>query len=370
MTTTEMMQGTGQAAETDPREALVGRLFESVIAAGELYTLYLGEQLGLYRALADGEWKTSATLAGSTGIAERYAREWLEQQAASAYVETKGTADGGRLFRLDPRAAEVLLDKDSPFYFGVAGRVAHGLAQALPRLVEAYRSGGGIPWSEYGAGISEIQGDFNRATFLNSLGQEWLPSIVDLDARLQADPPARIADIGCGTGWSSIAMATAYPKTRVDGFDLDDTAIMIARANGEDRGVAARVSFEVRDAADPANVGQYDLVTAFEMIHDLSQPVAVLRAARAMLKPGGSMLIMDERVAEEFAAPADPVERLMYLSSALLCLPNSMAEPPSAATGTVMRPATLRRYAAEAGFSATEIVPVEHPFFRFYRLTP
>jgi 2-polyprenyl-3-methyl-5-hydroxy-6-metoxy-1,4-benzoquinol methylase len=216
----------------------------------------------------------------------------------------------------------------------------------------------------------EAQADMNRPVFLNLLGQEWLPAIPDVHARLQADPPARVADVGCGGGWSSIGIARAYPKVHLDGLDVDEPSIALARANAAEAGLADRVSFHARDAADPDLAGRYDLVTAFEVVHDLAQPVEVLRAMRALLADGGAAIVMDEKVAETFAAPGDEVERFMYGFSVLCCLPAGLAESPSAGTGTVMRPATLLRYARAAGFREVEILPIEHDFFRLYRLVP
>jgi 2-polyprenyl-3-methyl-5-hydroxy-6-metoxy-1,4-benzoquinol methylase len=204
--------------------------------------------------------------------------------------------------------------------------------------------------------------------FINLLGTEWLPAIPDVHERLQSGMPARVADVGCGTGWSSIAIARAYPNVQVDGFDLDETSIAIARENAVAAGVADRVTFAVRDAADPQLAGRYDLVTAFETVHDMARPAEALRAMRALAREGGAVIIADERVGETFSAPGDEIERLNYGFSVLHCLPASLAETPSAGIGTVMRPPTLRRLAAEAGFREVEILPIENDFWRFYRL--
>jgi 2-polyprenyl-3-methyl-5-hydroxy-6-metoxy-1,4-benzoquinol methylase len=197
-----------------------------------------------------------------------------------------------------------------------------------------------------------------------------------VDQRLLGDPPAKVADIGCGAGWSSIAIARAYPNVRVDGFDVDGPSIELARRNAAAAGVADRVSFSVQDVTDPALAerlaGSYDLVAAFEMVHDVAGPVEVLRTMRRLAREDGAVIVMDERTEEQFTAPGNPMERLFYSISLFVCLPWGMAgatpEQPSAATGTVMRPATLRRYAQEAGFQSVEILPIEHDFFRFYRL--
>jgi 2-polyprenyl-3-methyl-5-hydroxy-6-metoxy-1,4-benzoquinol methylase len=351
------------------RDAFVGRLFESGLRAGELMTVYLGDRLGLYRALAAGP-ATPAELASRAGTSERYTREWLEQQAVAGIVQVDDAtaAEADRRYGLPAAHAEVLLERDSLNYLAPLARIVGSIAETLPALVSAYRTGGGVPWTAYGADGREAQADLNRPMYINLLGAEWLPSVPDVHARLQADPPARVADIGCGAGWSSIAIATAYPKVQVDGFDSDEASISLAQQNSADAGVAFRVTFQTRDAADPALEGRYDLVTFFECVHDMARPVEALRTARSVLTEGGAVIIADERVAETFTAPGDDVERFMYMASTLVCLPAGLAEQPSAGTGTVMRPDTLRRYAAQAGFREVEILPIESPFWRFYRL--
>ena len=201
-------------------------------------------------------------------------------------------------------------------------------------------------------------------------GSELLPAIPTLHKRLTSDPPARVADVACGVGWAGISIAKAYPGVRVDGFDLDGSSIALAKANAKASGVDDRVTFAVRDAADPAAAAKYDLAIVIEAIHDLSRPVEVLDAIRRMLRPGGSALIADEKTEDTFTAPASEMERMYYGFSIFTCLPAAMTERPTAATGTVMRPDTLRRYAEEAGFGGFEVLPIENDFFRFYRLTP
>jgi 2-polyprenyl-3-methyl-5-hydroxy-6-metoxy-1,4-benzoquinol methylase len=174
--------------------------------------------------------------------------------------------------------------------------------------------------------------------------------------------------VACGAGWSSIAIARAYPNVRVDGLDLDEASIEVARSNAREAGLGDRLRFHLRDAADPELAGRYDLVTVFEAIHDMSQPVEALHAMRGLAAETGAVLVVDERVADSFTAPGDEVERYMYGWSILCCLPTGMASQPSAATGTVMRADTLARYAREAGFERVEVLPVEHDFFRLYRL--
>jgi SAM-dependent methyltransferase len=195
-------------------------------------------------------------------------------------VEDPELDPSARRYILPAGHAEVMLDQDSLNYLAPIARFTMGLMLPLPALVEALRTGEGIPYPHYGA--REGQADANRPMFVNLLGSEWLPSVPDVHVRLQADPPARVADISCGAGWSSISIARAYPNVRVDGYDSDEPSIELARQNAEQAGVAERVSFHVRDASDPALEGHYDLATAFECVHDMGRPVEALRAMRRM----------------------------------------------------------------------------------------
>jgi 2-polyprenyl-3-methyl-5-hydroxy-6-metoxy-1,4-benzoquinol methylase len=358
----------GRGGPGDVAAALAGRLRHDVVGALELFTVYLGERLGLYRALRDGP-TTSSELAGRTGTAERYVREWLEHQAASGLLEVEGPAAGplARLYRLPPEHVPVLADPDDVRYRAFSGVEVVRAGRGLADLAEAFRTGGAppaLPWAPEG------RADYNRAVYLHLLGRQWLPAIPEAHRRLRRQPPALVADLACGAGWSSIAMAQAYPLVRVNGFDLDPDVIAAARRNAAQAGVADRVSFTVTDASGPGMTGRYDLVTIFEGLHDMSRPVDALRAARDMIGQSGSVIIADELVAEEFTAPAAELERYHYGWSVVACLPSAMGDPHTSATGAVMRPATLRHYAQQAGFASVEVLPIETETWRFYRLTP
>jgi SAM-dependent methyltransferase len=237
-------------------------------------------------------------------------------------------------------------------------------------VLEAFRSGDGVPYADYGADLHEGQARFTKPLFDNLLATAWLPAVPAIHDRLRGDPPARVADIACGLGRSSIAIARGYPKVAVDGLDLDRASIDRAQQLLPGSGVEDRVAFHCRDAADPELSGRYDLVTIFEALHDMSYPVDVLRAARGLLADGGRVLIGDERTAERFALDAGDVERLYYGFSVLHCLPVGMVGENAAGTGTVMREDTVRGYAEEAGFAGFEVAPIENDFWRFYLLTP
>jgi SAM-dependent methyltransferase len=350
-------------------DALAERIFGSLLGTMEVFTIYLGDRLGLYAALA-GEPANAAELATRAGVAERYAREWLEQQAVYGLLEVddvSAPADGRR-YTLPAEHAEVFLDKDALTYLTPAARMFISAAQQMPALIQAYRTGGGVNWRDFGPDMSEGQELMNRPSFIAMMGS-WIPQgMPDVHERLSAG--GRVADVGCGGGWSSIAIAKAYEGVTVDGYDLDEPAVERARRSAAEQGLADRVRFHAVDPAEMDHGEGYDLVCAFECIHDMPQPVPVLRAMRTMAGESGGVMVMDERVAHEFTAPGDEIERLMYGFSTLVCLPDGMSHPDSVGTGTVMRPGTFEGYAAEAGFDRVEILPIEADFWRFYRLHP
>lgn len=357
--------------EPDQAEAFVGRLFEAAVGGWELLTAHLGLQLGLYAALADvPTGLTTAGLAEVTGVHPRYVREWLEQQVIAGILEVDDptAAPETRTFTLPRAHAAVLLDQHSPFYAAPLADWTAAVPAVLPQLVEAYRSGGGLAWGDFGDIVLDGQAAFNRPLFEHTLADNLAAHLPDIDARLKAQG-GRIADVACGYGWSSVALASAYPDATVDAIDVDGLSVDRARANVGEAHLAERVRVRLADAATDDLGGPYDLVTIFEAVHDMPRPVEVLSNIRKSLAPGGAVLVMDENVADEFGeGVGNPVERFMYTASLLCCLPAGMAEQPSAATGTVMRPSTMTRYAEEAGFSKTIQLPIEDGFHKYYRL--
>ena len=349
-------------------EQLSDRLFQALIHTLELFGVYLGKRLGLYAALHAQGPLTSAGLAAGAGIGERYAREWLEQQAVAGLiaVDDAGRPAAERRYSLPAPHVGVLVDPDHAAHLAPFAEMAAGIGGALEHVVGAYRSGGGVPYEAYGAAFVSGQGGINRPAFQQDLTGAWLPAIPDLHRRLAADPPARVADVGCGVGWSTLALARAYPKAQVVGYDADAPSIGEARRRAAAAGLA--VCFEQRSAE--ALEGPFDLIVVLEALHDMARPTRALAAFRAALALGGAVLIADERVAEQFIAPGDPVERMMYGWSVVHCLPVAMAEQPSEAIGTAIRPDTVRRCARDAGFAGCEVLPIDSPLFRFYRLTP
>lgn len=356
--------GTSSSGEP-PADAIADRVVQAALGAVDLVAIYIGDRLGWYRSLAADGPATAEELAARTGADSRYAREWLEQQAVSGLLDA--TDAEPRTFTLSPAGAEVFTDEHSTAYLAPLGRMFCGAAKQLPELLAAYRSGGGVGWSQYGADARDSQSDMNRPWYEHALAGA-LRSVPELDALLRT-PGAAIADVGCGGGWSTIALARAYPDATLHGFDIDAASVELARSNvAESPDVGGRITVTEADAAGLPS-GGYQAVFAFECVHDMPRPVEVLAAARRALAPGGVMIVMDEAVADEFTAPGDELERLMYGFSLMVCLPDGMSHPPSAATGTVMRASTMRRYATEAGFGRVDVLPIEDfGFWRFYLL--
>jgi SAM-dependent methyltransferase len=350
-------------------EALAERLLTDAVATMETFNVHLGLSLGLYQALAGG--KTDARgLAERAAIHPRYAREWLEQQAVAGIIEADGDPDDpyARIFTLPEAHREVLLDGDSPAYLGPLAGFATSFATILPELATAFRTGGGVPYSAYGPLTRHGIAGMNRPMYRSGFG-DWLAALPDRQQRL-ASGPARVLDLGCGTGASSVAIAELFPQVRVHGVDLDEASVTEARERAAGHQLSDRVSFSQADAAAlTAGGDRYDLVCVFEALHDMADPVAVLRAVRGLLAPGGAVLVADERVAERFSAPGDLTERLNYGFSVLHCLPATRAEGSAVEAGTVLRPETVHEYATRAGLAST-VLPVEHDLWRFYRLDP
>ena len=363
---------TSAASAGQRRDELVERLFGSALGAMDLLCVYLGDRLGMYGALADSGPSTSAELASTTGVHERYAREWLEQQALTGILEAvdPDASDAERRYAVPAGHDEVLLDASSLNHMAPMAQLVVACGLPIHAVLDAFRTGDGVPYADYGADLHEGQARFTEPLFDNLLATEWFPAVAAIHDRLNGDPPARVADVACGLGRSSIAIARGYPKVTVDGIDLDQASIARAQQSLPASGVEDRVAFQCRDAADPELSGRYDLVTIFEALHDMSYPVAVLRAARGLLTDGGHVLIGDEKTAERFALDAGDVERLYYGFSVLHCLPVGMIGENAAGTGTVMRADTVRDYAEQAGFTECEVVPIENDFWRFYLLTP
>ncbi|MGP0052660.1 MAG: class I SAM-dependent methyltransferase [Solirubrobacteraceae bacterium] len=359
--------GTGPAAEQRAARALAARMFMGMLATQELLASYLGARLGLYESLADAGPGTYPEVAQRTGVAPRYAREWLEQQAVAGLLSVDDAAAPAdeRVYALPPGHAAVLTESDDPMsMIALTVLPVGGIAQALPALLRAYRTGDGVPDGVFGADWRNGHSGANRALFEHVL-PGWIRRLLPaVHARLSAG--GRVADVACGAGYASLALARAYPQARIHGLDLDAETIEAAARAAREAGVEDRVTFEVRDAADARLGGGFHLVCLFDALHEIAQPVEVLRSCRALRAAGGEVLVMDAKVATGFTAPGDEVERFQYGTSVLHCLPACLSGCPSAGTGTVMRVGTVREYALAAGFRDLRVLPVEERFHRLY----
>lgn len=359
-TTTETPAG----IETSPAERLLERLTEGALGGLDVLAAAIGDRLGFYRAL-DGAPMTADQLATLTGAAPRYTREWLEQQAMAGLVEPDGAA-----FRLAPGVADVLARPGTLLFAAPFMRQVAAAAAFWAHVADAVAQGHGFPWSEFGADMYQSQADSNEAMFRLLLADTWLPAALpEVHARLDSGDALAVAEIGCGGGWASIAVADRFPAARVHGYDVDAPTVDLARRNVATAGLADRVEVRHHDVGSRVPEERYDLVMAFECIHDMPAPVDVLRGMRRMLGPGGRVLVADMAGAETFVPDGDPLQRLLYGFSILVCLPDAMSGNPEGATGTVMRPTTMDRYAREAGFTAAVPLGVEHDLWRFYELT-
>jgi len=358
------------AADAEPA-VFADRLLAATLGGMDLVAIHLGRSLGWYQALVDDGPLTSVDLATRTGTQERYVREWLEQQAVGGWLLVEDDPALGatqRGYRVAPGAVPVLTDPDSPLHVAPVAGFVIAACRRIDDLAAASRTGGGVSWSQFGDDARTAQAALNRPLFLDELPRQIVPTIPELHTLLAG--AARVADIGTGEGWSSIGLAAAFPTSTFEGFDVDEPSVAAANGHAAGRGLDGRVTFSAVDAArlHESRAGAFDVVMAYECVHDMPDPVGVLAAMRAIARDDGYVLVMDERTAESFAAPADPVERLLYGYSIVCCLPDGLSTPGGVGTGTVMRPSVLAGYAESAGFSRVEVLPVDHEMFRFYRL--
>ena len=305
----------------------------------------LGDKLGLYKGLAAGGPQTPAELAGRTGTTERYVREWLASQAAGGYVTLD--ASTGR-YRLTEEQAFTLADDQSPAFLPGAFQVALAATKAVPRLMEAFRSGEGMGWHEHDHELFHGTERFFRPGYAAHLVTQWIPALTGVEDRLKAG--GKVADIGCGHGSSTILMAQAFPKSTFSGFDYHEGSIQTARARAREAGVEDRVDFEVARAKDFPGTG-YDFITFFDCLHDMGDPVGAARHVHSALASNGVWMIVEPFANDKVEDNLNPVGRVFYSASTLLCTPASLSQEVGLALGAQAGEKRIREVCMAGGFT-------------------
>jgi 2-polyprenyl-3-methyl-5-hydroxy-6-metoxy-1,4-benzoquinol methylase len=338
-------------------ERLHGLLGQAVVEFGATVNaalVVIGDRLGLYRTLAEAGPLTPGELAERTGTAERYVREWCNAQAASGWI----AYDGDGRYSMSPEQALMFANPGSPAFVGGAFQIALGSADAREHITEAFRSGAGFGWHEHTDDVFDGCRRFFEPGYRANLVQSWIPALDGVEEKLRAG--GRIADIGCGQGASAIIMAEAFPAARVHGSDYHEGSIAEARRLAGEAGVGDRATFAVEPAEALAG-GGYDLVTSFDCLHDMGDPVAVARHVRAALAPDGTWMIVEPRAGDTVEENLNPVGRAYYAFSTLLCTPSSLSQEGGLALGAQAGIGRLTEVLSTAGFGRVRLAS-ETPF--------
>jgi ubiquinone/menaquinone biosynthesis C-methylase UbiE len=327
----------------DKLNEFIGRFVGDLGAAVHAGLVVIGERLGLYKALAEGPM-TAADLAAKTNTDERYLREWLSSQAAGGYITYD---DSTKLFGLSPEQAFALAKEDSPAYLPGAFELAWASLVAVPRIADSFRSGAGMGWHEHHDGVFHGCEKFFRPGYAANLVPAWIPALEGVQQKLEAG--ARVADVGCGKGASTILMAKAFPKSKFMGFDYHDKSIEAARETAKREGVADRVTFEVAAAKNYPGSG-YDFVTVFDCLHDMGDPVGAAGHVLRSLSKGGTWMIVEPFANDQLKDNLNPVGRVYYSFSTLLCTPCSRSQEVGLCLGAQAGEARIREVVTSAGF--------------------
>jgi SAM-dependent methyltransferase len=336
-------------AATTLDEAKIGDFVNRVVgelgATANAALVVIGDKLGLYQAMSEAGPITPGELAERTGTTERYVREWLNAQAAGGYVEYDPQT---KSYTLPPEHAFVLSNENSPYFMPGAFELMAASVRDEPKIREAFRSGAGVGWHEHNHGVFEGCERFFRPGYVANLISAWIPALDGVEEKLGAG--AIVADVGCGHGASTILMAEAYPKSHFIGFDYHDGSIEQARARAEAAGLSERVVFEVASAAE-FNGNRFDLVTSFDCLHDMGDPVGAARHVRDQLEHDGTWMIVEPFAGDRVEDNLNPVGRVYYAASTLLCTPASLSQEVGLALGAQAGEARLRDVVTSGGFS-------------------
>ncbi|MGA8027574.1 MAG: class I SAM-dependent methyltransferase [Bryobacteraceae bacterium] len=329
----------------DKLNALLGQAVQDMGAALHATLIIIGDKLGLYRAMADGNPVTSSELAERTGTAERYIREWLNANAASKYLEYHA---GSRTYSMTPEQAFILGMDDTPVHLPGFFHMVASCMKDEEKLVEVFRTGKGFGWHEHEKGLFEGCERFFRPNYLANLTTNWIPALEGVNEKLRRG--ARVADVGCGHGASTILMAKAYPASQFNGFDYHAASIERAREQASKAGVADRVTFEVAPAKSFPGTG-YDLVAFFDCLHDMGDPAGAARHVRQGLAQDGTWMIVEPFAGDDVSANLNPVGRIYYSASTVICVPASLAQEVALGLGAQAGEPRIREVVMAGGFT-------------------
>lgn len=330
--------------DTERLNQFVGKMLGDLGGAASVPLVRIGDTLGLYKALHAGGPMTPGALAAKTHIHERYLREWLSHNAAAGYLAYD---PGSGCFALPPEQAMVFAVEDSPVNMMGAFDLMAAMQKNQEQVEASFRSGGGVPWGNLQCMFCATA-RFFRPGYQNHLVQEWLPALEGIVARLEKG--AVVADVGCGCGWSTVIMAQAFPNSRFVGYDYHDASIDDARAHAREHGVEANVRFEVGTAKDIPD-GGFDLVTFFDCLHDMGDPAGAAAHVKRILKPDGTWMIVEPMAGDRLEDNLNPVGRLYYAGSTMICVPTSLSQEVGAALGAQAGEAKLREVITAGGFT-------------------
>lgn len=345
-------------------DKLSERIINNTNSAISCLTLYIGHKLDLFNIIKITGPINSEELSKKTGYSERYLREWLECMTVNEYLEHDSVS---KKFSIPEEHVVVLCNRDNiayaiPFVYWIPS-----LSSALDKLVDAFKTSNGVPYSAYGPDMIYAQGEGNRPMFVNDVAK-WISTMPDIADKLKSKG-GRILDVGCGDGWASISLAKSFPLTKIDAIDADSQSIDNAKKNVRNEGLENRISLH-QSLIEKANFKEkYDLVMTFESIHDMPYPIEALQKMRDVVSTDGALLIGDVSMKEKLEEKKDFSGKLYYNFSVLLCLPQSVNHANSVATGAAMTSSTLKKYAIQSGFSKIDVLPIDHFLWTFYRLT-
>ncbi|WOF42756.1 methyltransferase domain-containing protein [Sphingopyxis indica] len=335
--------------------AFVGKMLGDVGGGMSVPTVRLGFRLGLFEALAEGPATARELAARAGGLHERYVREWALAQAANGYIDYDADADR---FSISPEQAMVFVNPDSPVYLAGAFEIIAAMIEAEAKVEECFRHGSGVRWGDHAGCLFCATGAFFRPGYVNNIVQAWIPSLGGVEAKLKKG--ARVADVGCGVGFSTLLMADAYPESEFVGFDFHEPSIEEARRHAEGHGYGDRVRFEVATAKEIAEDG-FDLITMYDCLHDMGDPRGCARHMRQILAPEGSWMIVEPIAGDNPEENMNPVGRLYYNASTMICVPTSLDQEVGEGLGAQAGEARLSQIVREGGFETVRRA-TEGPF--------